>query len=178
MAAAAGAGQAAAGPEPGPEQTRWRQARDAAHSRRPAALSSRRRSGGCHGNGAVTQRARPADQGPRGTRSRPARPPPRAPAAAARLEFPAIWGRKGDAEEEKGGRGRGRAPGEGGGRPRLRAAAECGWEGAKARVRCICLQPSSWGGAGGPDGPKVAVLGVAGCIYCFGSWRARRTLGS
>lgn len=117
-AAARGPGRGGAGAG-APEQTLWRQARDAAHSRRPAALSSRRRSGGCHGNRAVTQRARPADQCLRGPavpgsprRGRPARahlqPPPV-------LSFERFGGRKEDREGKpgEGGSGaEGKKPGE------------------------------------------------------------------
>lgn len=113
MAAAAAA--AARGPGRGgagagaPEQTLWRQARDAAHSRRPAALSSRRRSGGCHGNRAVTQRARPADQCLRGP-AVPGSPGPGRPARAHLqrlhvLSFERFGGRKEDREEQERGVG-------------------------------------------------------------------------
>lgn len=113
--AAAAAAAAARGPGRGgagagaPEQTLWRQARDAAHSRRPAALSSRRRSGGCHGNRAVTQRARPADQCLRG-RAVPSSPPPGRPARAHLqpphvLSFERFGGRKEDREEQERGGG-------------------------------------------------------------------------
>ena len=61
------------------------------------------RSGGCHGNCTITQRACSADQCLRGPAT-PVRPGPRAPAAAGRLKFPAIWGKEGGPRrKEKGG---------------------------------------------------------------------------
>lgn len=146
----------------GPEQTRRRQARDAAHSRRPAALSSRRRSGGCHGNGAVTQRARPADRGPGGARS-PARPGPaagpRSPAAARGSRFQ----RRGAGRRPRG-RGKAGAEGQPGGAKEKDVSSgrrRSMWlrRGQSVRCVCFCSRGPGAGPAGKGDGKKGVLAG-------------------
>lgn len=143
-AAARGPGRGGAGAG-APEQTLWRQARDAAHSRRPAALSSRRRSGGCHGNRAVTQRARPADQCLRGP-AVPGSPRPGRPARAHLqpphvLSFERFGGRKEDGEA-KGAGGWGRRETAGRGRRKKSSCAEGGvmcLRGCQSKRFCFIL---------------------------------------
>lgn len=183
-AAARGPGRGGAGAG-APEQTLWRQARDAAHSRRPAALSSRRRSGGCHGNRAVTQRARPADQCLRGP-AVPGSPRPGRPACAHLqplhvLSFERFGGRKEDREEKKRGVGgrRGKSLGEGEERNLPFAEGGITWlRGCQSKRFCfiLFLQPrrSGWGWREArADGQKVRVSAHGEICLCL--WILART---